>query len=93
MDRLFFQESQSGLFSINNGQAELVNDQKVLKKEILVGLFENKGKLLGLSNQSGFYEIENNSITRWPSQIETLKEKFSKKIGVLMALSFPTGIL
>ena len=77
MDRLFFQESQSGLFSINNGQAELVNDQKVLKKEILVGLFENKGKLLGLSNQSCFYEIENNSITRWPSQIETLKEKLT----------------
>ena len=77
MDRLFFQESQSGLFSINNGQAELVNDQKVLKKEIFVGLFENKGKLLGLSNQSGFYEIENNSITRWPSQIETFKEKLT----------------
>ena len=77
MNRLFFQESQRGLFSIDNGQPQLVNELSVLKKEILVGLFENKGKLLGLSNQSGFYEIENSSIKKWPSEIETFENNLT----------------
>lgn len=68
-DQIFYQESNKGLFVVRNGNAELWNDHPIIKTEVLLGLFEYEGELLGLTNKSGFFIFRKNQIEKWPLEL------------------------
>ena len=64
-DKIYFQESGKGLYEVKSGKAILVNNNKILKDNVIVGLYKVGGKLLILTDKSGFYFLENNRLKKW----------------------------
>jgi len=64
-NKIYFQEAGKGLFEVKSGKAFLVNNNQVLKDNVIVGLYKKEGKLLILTNQSGFFLLENGQLKKW----------------------------
>ena len=84
-DEIFIQESGMGLFEVNGGKAFLLNDHKILRENIIVGLYKIEGKLLILTDKSGFYFLENKRLKKW--QIEGKNSFEGKKLYSSLRLS------
>ncbi|MEK9602967.1 MAG: triple tyrosine motif-containing protein [Flavobacteriaceae bacterium] len=70
-NQIYFQEAGIGLFEVRSGKAFLVNDNKILKDNVIVGIYKKEGKLLILTDQSGFFFLENNRLKKWKIEGET----------------------
>ena len=64
-DQVYIQEFGKGLFEVKSGKSFLVNDEKILKENIIVGLYKAEGKLLILTDKSGFFFLENKRLKKW----------------------------
>ena len=64
-NNIYFQEAGKGLFELRSGKPFLLSDDENLLDNVIVGLFKVEGKLLILTNQSGFYFLENNQLKKW----------------------------
>ena len=84
-DEIFIQESGMGLFEVNGGKAFLVNDHKILRENVIVGLYKIEGKLLILTDKSGFYFLENKRLKKW--QIDGENSFEGKKLYSSLRLS------
>ncbi|MCB4807253.1 LuxR C-terminal-related transcriptional regulator [Tamlana sp. 62-3] len=98
-DSIYFQKLTNGLFEIANGEARLVSDHNVIKKNLLVNVFKKNNKLFFLTEDNGFYYLENNEIVSWQisasSSLEKLRIYSSKKLedGSFVLGSISDGIL
>lgn len=54
---IYFQRLGKGIFTIKYGQDELVSDASVVKDDEVVSMFENKGELLLVTQNNGFYSL------------------------------------
>lgn len=86
-DKIYFQESEKGLFELKSGKPVLLCNQKILLDNIIVGLFKVKGKLLILTDKSGFYFLEKNNLTKW----EIEGEKFFKNYKIYNSIRLSDG--
>lgn len=77
-ETLYFQEINKGVFQLENGVPKLISDDPILKKNILVGVFKKDGNLLFLTQEKGFYFIQDNKIKKW--NIPANKHILTKKI-------------
>jgi DNA-binding CsgD family transcriptional regulator len=64
-NEIYFQESGIGLFEVKSGKAFLINDDKILHENVIVGLYKVEGKILLLTDKSGFFFLENNRLKKW----------------------------
>ena len=64
-DKIYFQESEKGLYELKSGKPVLICNQKILLDNIVVGLFKVNGRLLVLTDKSGFYFLDKNNLTKW----------------------------
>ena len=64
-DKIYFQESEKGLYELKSGKPVLICNQKILLDNIVVGLFKVNGRLLILTDKSGFYFLDKNNLTKW----------------------------
>lgn len=62
---IYFQQTRKGLYKIENGKPKLISDNKVLKDNLLVNLFNYKGKILIETEANGFYVFNNNELKKW----------------------------
>ena len=69
-DKIYFQESGKGLFEVIGGEAFSVSNDKVLRSNVIIGLFKVEGKLLILTDQSGFFFLEKNRLLKWKIEAE-----------------------
>ena len=53
------------LFQLENGIPKLISDASILKDNILVGIFKKEGNLLFLTQEKGFYYMQDNTLTQW----------------------------
>ena len=64
-DKIYFQESEKGLYELKSGKPVLLCNDKILLDNIIVGLFKVKGRLIILTDKSGFYFLEKNKLIKW----------------------------
>ncbi len=62
---IYFQKMEKGIFKIENGEAVLVSDNRVLKNNILVNIFKSNDKILYQTQNSGFYYLTESGIKKW----------------------------
>ncbi|RPG63046.1 MAG: hypothetical protein CBC02_011790 [Flavobacteriaceae bacterium TMED42] len=75
-NEIYFQESGKGLFEVKSGKAFLISDDKVLLDNIIIGLYKLEGKLLILTDKSGFFFSENNRLMKWEIEGEKSFEDY-----------------
>ena len=57
---IYFQQINKGLYVLKNGTASLISDDENLKNNIIVNVFNQNDLLLILTQDKGFYTLENN---------------------------------
>ncbi|WP_244462153.1 helix-turn-helix and ligand-binding sensor domain-containing protein [Wocania ichthyoenteri] len=62
---IYFQKTKDGLYKIENGKSKLISNNDVLKNNLLVNVFNYKGKLLIETEANGFYVFNNNRLNKW----------------------------
>ncbi|TBN16807.1 LuxR family transcriptional regulator [Hyunsoonleella pacifica] len=61
----YFQSLNKGLFKIESGRAILVSDDITLKDNVIVNVYNHKGDILILTQDSGFFKLTNNQLVPW----------------------------
>lgn len=62
---IYFQANGKGLFKIENGEPSLISDNNILKKNILVNIFDKDGKLYFITQNKGVFYLQNNEVIKW----------------------------
>lgn len=62
---IYFQELGKGVFKIENGIPKLISEDKIVKDNKLVEIFNKDNKLFFLTQKDGFYFLENNQLKKW----------------------------
>ena len=74
-DIIYFQEANKGIFKIENGSPILISDAPVFKDNIVVDFFEKENALLALTQQKGFYLLNDGKVNKWKLPSNVLKDK------------------
>ena len=69
---IYFQKTKDGLYKIEKGKPKLVSSHSIFKNNLLVNVFNHKGKLLIETENIGFYILENNSLKEWDVPVNKL---------------------
>ena len=62
---LYFQELGKGIFMIENGEPKLISENEILKNNVVVNIFKKEGKLLFLTQEKGFYYLDDTKVFLW----------------------------
>jgi len=62
---VYFQDLEKGLFKIENGKPLLVSEDPILKRFTLKEIFYKNQKIFLLTDNKGFYFLENNKLKKW----------------------------
>ena len=81
-DDLFFQVKDKGLYTIEQGQPHLFTSNPVVVKERLINLFDIDGQLIGITENKGFYAINEKDVVPW----EVLDNESIKQYTVYSAI-------
>ncbi|TXE09953.1 LuxR family transcriptional regulator [Seonamhaeicola algicola] len=71
-NKVYFQKAKKGLFEIENGLDKLVTNNEILKNNLLVNLFNHKGKLLLQTQDLGFFIFDDNTLKPWNIEANNL---------------------
>ena len=72
---VYFQESNKGVFKIENGVPKLISDHQILKENIIVEIFKKENKLLFLTQKLGFFYLDKGEIVKWKTPSEAILNK------------------
>lgn len=62
---VYFQKINDGIYKIENGKEILVNNDNIVKQNIVINMFYHQSKLLVQTQDKGFYFIENDVLKEW----------------------------
>lgn len=79
-NNVYFQIAKEGLFTIQNGEAQLVSNDPVFTKEPIVGLYGVGNDLLILTESSRFYRYDSENVTPWETALDDLNIKLYSSI-------------
>jgi len=79
-NNVYFQIAKEGLFTIQNGEAQLVSNDPVFTKEPIVGLYGVGNDLLILTESSRFYRYDSETVTPWETAMDDLNIKLYSSI-------------
>lgn len=79
-NNVYFQIDKEGLFTIENGELELVSDDPVFTKDLIVGIYAVGNDLLVLTGSSQFYRYDSESVTPWETALDDLNIKLYSSI-------------
>ena len=68
---IYFQSLNEGLYEIESGNAKLVSDSQILKKNRIVTIFSIDEGLLIQTEFSGFYKLNNNVLSKFSTAADT----------------------
>lgn len=71
-DKVYFQKSRLGLYTIEKGESVLVEDHIALRTQSLIGLYEYKGKLLLITDKAKWYLYDYNTLTPFETDMDAL---------------------
>ncbi len=76
-DKLYIQKGDGGLYSIQNGKPVLESDHRIVLNNFIVGLYEQEGRLLLLTEDGGFYFLNQDVVSEWELDYENGSEELS----------------
>lgn len=79
-NNVYFQIAKEGLFTIQNGEAQLISNDPVFTKEPMVGLYGVGNDLLILTESSRFYRYDSENVTPWETAMDDLNIKLYSSI-------------
>tara|TARA_B100000809_G_scaffold77865_2_gene75718 strand:+ start:7218 stop:10025 length:2808 start_codon:yes stop_codon:yes gene_type:complete len=74
---IYFQKTNDGLYKIQNGKSVLISNDPILKKNILVDIYPSGETLQLLTQEKGFFKIQNNKLQKWKTESEELLSTIS----------------
>ncbi len=84
---VYFQRPGEGLFSIENGRADLKYDFSAFQDDEVVNMFERGGRRLVLTRKRGFFTIEGEQVIPWATALNSTLSG----ITVYSAISLKNG--
>ena len=81
-DVIYFQENKKGLFKLENGLPKLISDHQFIKENFIVDIFKKDNKLLLLTQENGFFYLNNNQPKKWKTKSDSVfkgKKVYSAK--------------
>ncbi|APZ46221.1 LuxR family transcriptional regulator [Polaribacter reichenbachii] len=91
-DVIYFQDNKQGLFMLENGMPKLVSNHRVIKENFIVDVFKKDNKLLLLTQENGFYFLNNKRVEKWDILSDSvLKGKKIYSAKLLKDNSFALG--
>ncbi|MEM6517121.1 MAG: triple tyrosine motif-containing protein [Bacteroidota bacterium] len=85
--KIYFQKLNKGIFQIENGEAQLVIDDKRLKQNYLINVFDIKGELVFQTQKAGFFKWSNRELSKW----EISANGFLKNYSVYNSIQLKNG--
>ncbi|WP_298340813.1 triple tyrosine motif-containing protein [uncultured Algibacter sp.] len=76
-ENFYFQNINNGLYKIENGIDVLVSSDPIIQKNIIVNMYMHNNDLLVLTENNGFYKLNNRFLTKWDIEANTLLDKIS----------------
>ncbi|MEH6537343.1 MAG: LuxR C-terminal-related transcriptional regulator [Psychroserpens sp.] len=76
-ETIYFQSIDEGIYKIENGKAELVIVDELVKENIVVNMFDQNGELLVQTQNNGFYLYSDNVLTKWETSSNDLLSQVS----------------
>ncbi len=76
-ESIYFQKSKDGIYKIENGNSNLISNDPILKDNLLVNIYNYKGNLLVLTENNGFYVLENTKLVKWDITANEMLSKVS----------------
>jgi len=64
-DSMYYQSFGEGLYKIESGQSQLIIDDEILKRNVIVNMFSHQGNLLIETQEKGFYKWNAEKLTEW----------------------------
>ena len=68
---LFYQTFSEGLFEIENGASKLISNDQIILKNKVVGVFKSNIGLSILTQNNGFFNLTNNSISKQVTNVDS----------------------
>lgn len=62
---IYFQKLNDGIYKIENGTGQLVNNSNILKENTVVNIFDHNNLFLIQTQKKGFFVLNNNELTPW----------------------------
>ncbi len=75
--QVFFQKMKQGLFSIKRGKPILVSDSDIVKKNIIINIFDFDEKILIQTQEKGFYLLDGKKLTKWKVPFNSTLDKIN----------------
>lgn len=69
-DKVYFQKTKQGLFTIENGEPVLVDNDPVLASQSIIGLYEMGDNLLVITEDAKFYLYDFETLTPWTTDMD-----------------------
>ena len=64
-ESIYFQKMNDGIYKIENGKPVLISNNPILKNNILVNIFSIDKKMLFLTQNKGFYFLDDGNLIKW----------------------------
>ena len=64
-ESIYFQKINDGIYKIENGSEKLVSDNSIFQENIIVSIFNHNNKLLVLTQEKGFFLLEDDFMKPW----------------------------
>ncbi|MBR9855855.1 MAG: two component regulator three y domain-containing protein [Algicola sp.] len=71
-DKVYFQKDKQGLFTIENGEPILVNDDSILTNKSIIGIYDFEDDLLIVTEDAHFYKYNFESLIPWQTDLDSL---------------------
>ncbi|MEC8831468.1 MAG: triple tyrosine motif-containing protein, partial [Bacteroidota bacterium] len=79
-NNVYFQIAGEGLFTIQNGNAELVSNESIFKDQSVVGLYALDNELAVITESSQFYRFDSGTLTPWNTVLDSLNVRLYSSI-------------
>lgn len=79
-DKVYFQKAKQGLFTIENGEPVLVDNDPVLANRSIIGLYELDDNLLIITEDAKFYLYNFETLTPWQTDMDPMAVKLYSSI-------------
>ena len=64
-DGIYVQNPEKGLYEVRNGNVVLISDHEVFREEIVVGIYEQPGARLVITENGNFYQWKGSGMKEW----------------------------
>ncbi|UOB16107.1 helix-turn-helix and ligand-binding sensor domain-containing protein [Abyssalbus ytuae] len=82
---IYYNVPGEGIYKIEAGQPKLIINDNKLKSKRVISIFEVGDNLLFLTRESGFYKLENNTITSWELPVNDFLKKNTLYSGIQLS--------